>query len=282
MGENYKVFMEKVDKLKFQNNKEHCKLLVEQAQIYYSYYYQNNNLSLVKNKLSSIYDIPTGNEEREIRIKKGVLDIRTRLFLEFYRNVIHCNYGGKYSENQFCIDIRQWKNNVPELIEIYDLKNEKILGKNIEEHLSCCCKKATKIIEGKKHLDLGLENIRETVTIYEQYKDLQLVKEEESFENIFSNAYIEQLLNVMENNEVLLSLYITPILSQLYDGQNGGRNKDSSSWSWCFEKNYRKNLIYYKNNIMQIKKFDKMFTDFKKISNRLDEIMSKIDCNENV
>jgi len=281
MGTKYQLFENAIVDLKSESIKCDCELLIYLAQVYYSHYKQYKSLEKVKRKLAYIYEVPSEQNKfgiKEIKPRKGQLDIRVRLFIEFYRKLIikWLEKRGRDSDNipekEIKVFFMRYKGEIPCMIEDFRLEDVTIGKKTLKEYLLASCGKAKKIYEKKGKIILGMDNIREAIELFDRCKKLTLESKEESFDRVFSEAYVNLLVNVMEKEEKLLSLWIAPIRSQLSEKERGGSEKDNLAWKWCFEKDYRLSISELETEIQYMKEYDKIFKQFQYASKKLDEI----------
>lgn len=269
MTSKYECFIRKAETLKFENNRIHCYALIKSTQLYYSYYYQAKQLSMIKKKLSFLYD-------KNGKIKKNELGIMTLLGLEFYRRLQECRYDSPVSPKALCDDIYNWRSEIPDLIKELDLGDIKFGKMKIGEYLSDCCRKASKYLNGKNRINLKQSSIKNAIEIYDKYNEFVLLDEKKSFDEVLSEEYINLLLEVMEQQEAFLGMNITPILTLLCEETVGGKEMDSGTWEWCFNISFSKRLSTIKENIDNIKGLGKTFNYYKAFSKKMDAVIEKI------
>lgn len=262
-----------MENLKSDRSKQECKILISLAKNYYSYYCQYQKLVSVENKMEHIYRLPTKDENSDkvnIELKRGELDIRYRLFIEFYLN--HTNAKELNSKNKF-----DWvsdyeytlENDIEPELEISKYKIKKY---TLYEWIEKSCSKAVKTYSKRQKIELGLKNIREAVRRYNRYADIKIKTEEESFNNMFSEKFVDTLITVMNTEEGILPLYTAPIRAQLCRPEEGGREMDSKAWKWCYDKDFRLSIVELEEEIERIKKYSTIFREFCYISKELKRI----------
>lgn len=281
MTNKYKVFIEITYDLEEDRNKQSCISLLKHSNIYYSYYRQYQELVRVKRKLLHIYKLKN-NMERPI-LKANVLDIRYRLFLEFYLQLLKENYL-KISNVNFMELIKGYEDELSDLLDSYGVKSEKIGRKTLYEWIAKSCRIATDISMQKKtkhrpEINLGMENIRNAIKIFYANLTPQDFSEEESFNAIFSERFIKYIAYNRKYREPILYMCIAPVNMRLFDSEIAAKSLNNDSWKWCFEKDYRRNLRDLKKEIHTIQKYDAIFSDFMKISNKLDLLINNIEKN---
>lgn len=278
METKYEKLKQNMENLTLETSRRECKILIHLAQNYYSYYSQFKKLELVKRKLSNIYKVTFSKKENRtiIFLKKGQLDIRFRLFLEFYQKLI----ARRFPDTNFDKELTEWifscKDEIPELFKGLDFRDYKIGNYTLETWIMESCKKATSIYGDKYHIELGLDNIRKAISIFKKYKNMPLISEEESFNSVFSESFTNMLIEVIKYNEPLLCLYITPVRAQLCTKEQGGREINNKAWKWCFEKDFRYSISRLKKEIESIKKYDSIFRQFESISRELKKIEKQL------
>lgn len=280
MNNKYKNFIEITHSLTVDRSKQCCISLLQQSNRYYSYYRQYHELVKVKRKLSRIYEFTNDGRKTYINLRKNVLDIRYRLFLEFYLQLLNENHV-KISNVNFMELIKDCGEELPSLIRSYDLENEKIGKKTLYEWIAMSCRIATVISMQKttKHraeINLGMDNIRDAIKIFYANQSPQQFSEEESFNAIFSEEFINYINYIIKNREPILYMYIAPVKMRLLNSNLIARTFNNDSWKWCFEKDYRSTLPELKYKIHNIQQYDKIFSDFNKISNKLKLISEDI------
>ena len=280
MNNKYKDFIEITCSIVSDRNKQSCISLLQQANIYYSYYWQYQELVKVKRKLSSIYEFANDGKKTEIKIRKNVLDIRYRLFLEFYLQLLK-NIYTKISGVNFMELIKDFHEELPSLIKSCGLEDEKIGKKTLYEWIAMSCRNATfismqKTTKHRAEINLGMNNIREAIKTFYENQSPKQFSEEESFNAVFSEEFVAYVKRITINREPILYMYIAPVKMRLFDSGLIVRTFNNDSWKWCFEKDYRFTLPELKNKICSIQQYDKIFSDFNKISNKLQLITKKI------
>lgn len=272
MENKYEKFIQSMEKLKSDRNKQECKILISLAKDYYSYYCQYQKLASVENKMEHIYKLPTksenGNEEKII-LKQGELDIRYRLFVEFYLN--HAYDEKLNSKNNF-LWVKDYKSVLEDIEEELEVSRYKIGNYHLNEWIEKSCSKALKTYRKKQKIELGLKNIREAVRRYNRYADIKIKTEEESFNNMFSEKFVDTLISVMNTEEGILSLHTAPIRAQLCKPEQGGREIDNKAWKWCYAKDFRLSITELEEEIKRLKKYSSIFKDFCNISKELHQI----------
>lgn len=279
MENKYKNFLENVEKLKIESNKGECETLIKLAQNFYSHYQQNNRLASVGRRLANIYRLIPIDESRgdwAIELKENQLDIISRVVLNFYKKIIIAKNKDKPLEASFYNWIRDYEDDVDDLASEFGLDERQIQGKSLKIWIEESCQKALSCYKKKKPINLGIDNIKKTSKLFEKCKELSVVPEEESFNNVFSEKYINMLIDVMNNNEALLCLYIAPIRAQLCDSEQGERDRDSTTWTWCYQKDMRISLSELKSHILKEKAYDEILCRFETMSIELDKHLKQI------
>ncbi|MEG0107801.1 MAG: hypothetical protein RR705_02985 [Lachnospiraceae bacterium] len=277
MENSYKIFKKAMQNLENESNRKECEMLVFYAQRYYSHYQQELQLSKVAKRLANIYIIPVTSDpidKLEIKLRKRKLDIRYRLFLEFYLNAFA-------KANSVGLEHTNWNDLINHCkTELEDnlpgLKNEKILRGSLDEWIMKSCESAKLVYTNKSNTDLGMDNIRKAVRRFNQYKDIKTISEEECFNAVFSEAYICTLINVMKNNETILCMYMTPIRSQLCKKAEGGRTINNKTWNWCYKQDFRLSLDEIEDKIQCLQGYKKICVHFEHISKELNKILKSI------
>lgn len=279
MENKYNFFKSSMDESTLDSTKKECAYLIYYAQNYYSHYQQFKNLERVHRKLANIYSLPAGKKQSEdikIKVRRGELDIRYRLFLEFYLKLIKIKYNDINIDNEFVEWIYSYRNELPDLIKEFDLEKQQIENISLEKWIEKSCKTILKTYKSnstKDNINLGMDNIRTAIRLFKRYKSFIKVPEEKSFNEIFSDDYVYMLLGVMKYNEPLLCLYIAPIRGQLC----GSRTINNKTWKWCYKKDYRLSLSELESKIQTMQKYDEIFSQFERISKNLNTIIKKIE-----
>ncbi len=272
MKNKYKIFVEAIEDLKLDSSIRQCKSLIRLGQNYYSLYKQFKHLENIPRKLSNIYKIPNSSESKsKIILVKGALDIRYLLFIEFYFDLIKAWDDSTPVEIDWILD---YQVEVPDLIQKYRLKNERIGDCSLEKWIMKSCSQMEKILVVSNYnhqINLGLDNIRKVIRVFNRYKNIKLISEEESFNALFSEKFVNYLLKAMKY-ENILCVYIAPIRLQLCKQEQGGRTINNKTWKWCYEKDYRFSLSELEHRIQNIKKLDPIFSQFNDISKQLNLI----------
>lgn len=272
MENKYKKFIQSMEKLKSDRNKQECKILISLAKDYYSYYCQYQKLASIENKMEHIYKLPTksenGNEEKII-LKQGELDIRYRLFVEFYLK--HTDVKETNNKKIF-LWVNDYEGVLEDIEEKFEVSKYKIGNYHLNEWIEKSCSKAKKTYHKKQKVELGLKNIREAVRRYNRYAEIKIKTEEESFNNVFSEKFVDTLISVMNTEEGILSLYTAPIRAQLCRPEQGGREIDNKAWKWCYAKDFRLSITELEEEIKRIKKYSPIFNEFCYISKELNRI----------
>lgn len=222
-------------------------------------------------KLSNIYlfDKNTG----AYKLTKGQLDIRYRLFIEFY---LKCSGAKELNPKNNYLWVADYEDVLEELEEKYKISSYPISKKkNLLEYLQISCEAARKVYREKKRFELGMQNIRDAIQLYNASSKEKTISEEESFNAVFSEGCIKWLLNIMQEHEGYLPLCIAPLRIQLCEKNQGGRTINNKTWKWCFEKDYRLSIDELKKEIECKMYFSKISNQFCLISKQLKKVRLK-------
>lgn len=281
MENKYKLFEESIENLKNEEVKKECRSMTALALRYYTYYYQFKKLKSVNRRLANIYPLKSKlkkSKNGRIIPKKGELEIEYRLFLEFYCKLIEKEYPA-YSKKDVgdCILGQFYKEDIEEYEEVFG--KFKIGRDDLWEWVERSCIKAQKCGYKKEKMSLGMDNIREAMQIYGQYRDisgLTEITEEKSFNEVYSEKYIIVLTDVMKKNEGILRLFLAPVRAQLCFEEEGGREINSKAWKWCFNKDFRFSLSQLKDEIQLMKNYEMIYKNYTVISKKIKKIEEQI------
>ena len=279
MKSKYEIFLENVKKLQMESNKRECEMLIELAQNFYSLYQQNTNLARVTRKLGSYYTlVPTDNSENPWRLElvDNQLDMVSRLVLDFYKRIFELEEERKMSNKTFVCHILTYDKDLLVFPKHYQLDIEQVMGKTLKVWIEESIQKACACCKTKKSINLKLDNIKGALRLYKRYKNLLVSPEEICFNNVFSEKYVNMLVDVMNFDETLLCLYIAPIRAQLGDSERGDRDRDSTTWTWCYHKDMRMSLSELISKIQCKKTYDEILCEFDTMSIELDNQFKRI------
>ena len=265
MKNKFEIFIRNVEKLEIESNRTECYILIELAQRYYSLYCQYLNLERARNKLNAIYEL----SDRRVKIKDKQLDIQYRLFLDFYFRFACVTVNEK---NNYVWVSQDKSAKLNDLQEEYELSKYDIGKYNLYEWINRSCQRATEIYREKKRFDLKLDNIKEAVRLFKRYEQIKQKTEAESFNNVFSDKFVDRLITVMNTDERMLLLYIAPIRRILCKEEQGGGVINNEAWKRCFEKDFRLTASELERRINRIKQYSKIINDFCKIDKELNKI----------
>ena len=265
MKNKFEIFIKNVEKLEIESNRTACYILIELAQRYYSLYCQYLNLNRARNKLSAIYEL----RDRTVKLKDKQIDIWYRLFLDFYFRFACVTINAK---NNYVWVSQDKCAKLNDLQEEYELSKYDIGKYNLYEWINKSCQSATDKYKKKKSFDLKLDNIKEAVRLFKRYQQIKQKKEEESFNNVFSDKFVDSLITVMNTDERMLLLHIAPIQRALCKEEQGGGEINSKALKWCFEKDFRLTVSELERRIDRIKQYSKIINDFCKIDKELNKI----------
>lgn len=123
---------------------------------------------------------------------------------------------------------------------------------------------------------MGLDNIKKAVRLYIRYEQIKQKTEEESFNGVFSNRYVDILIDVMKANEGLLLFFIAPVRMLLCKKEQGGKEINSKAWKWCFEKDFRLTTSELEDRIEKLKQYSKILHQFDDMDKALNKIAKEI------
>lgn len=261
MNNKYEAFMAGVNALKSEDMKKVCVHLIQRAQLYYSKYNLYNNILFIKKDLIKAYGT---TEEETIDVKKGMPNELTpinQLYLEYYLKIFNHD---NLSEKDKYILISNYKDEIQSMIDslngfstdslIPEIFEDKGIYKNSSNEkrkkivqrvfkiMGASCKKASNKYIKSERIDIKPENASNKIHLYTHLSQYIKYSEEESFNKVFSESYVETLLNIMNTEEGLLPFMIAPVRTQLCYKKEGGRRMDSKSWRWCYNKDFRLTL----------------------------------------
>lgn len=267
MENKYEIFTKNMERLTLDVTRNYCETLIAVAQNYYSLYCQYQKLEQVRHKLANIYTL----QSETIQEKEEQLDIRYRLFLEFYFSLSEATIN---TRNNFRL-VRGYKDELEQLEQEYKLSKYTIGKHNLYKWIDISCQKAMKLYGKSQRLDLGLDNIRKAVRLYNRYEMLNIKTKEESFNEVFSSAFVDFLVNIMNTEEGLLILSIAPVRMQLCKNETWGREINSKAWKWCYEKDFRLTVSELEYKIENLKRYSKIMQSFGNISKQLNKLQKE-------
>lgn len=298
MNSKYNEFKNAMENLESEMDKKECEMLLELAQNFYSYYKYRTDLSEVEKRMANIYSIVPSEKENDgyqLKLKNKQLDIIDRLVLNFYREII--NNEGFFNTNETDMNERvgikkkdrelskttkfydficKGKNEINYFIKRYRLEENNFDKHNLAEIMEAACKAGERVYKGKTRIDFGLDNIQETINIYNKSIEFKLLPEKDCFDALFSDEYINRLLCVMKNSKGLLFLYTTPVRTQLCESSQGGTKRDNKSLFWCYKNEYRKTLSDLKESISKIYAFSTIFKKYSQLNEYLNEALTYV------
>lgn len=255
MENKYKVFLDGINTLEHEKIKNECMSLIYAAQKYYSEYEYHQRLKSISKMFPEI----------GVNKKQNILTLTMQLYLDCYLSLFHDedNYQDTYKGRNKYNMLKNFETELECMEENFNgyekdskipciLKEQGRVKRNsdkeyidyvqkIFKNMRICCKKAYIKYSKKRIVELpSKEELQENIKLLETFpaspKTIQ--SEETSFNEIFSDAYIELLLDYMKSEEGILPLIICPIRSMLSYSEKYEREIDSRTWRWCFNKQF--------------------------------------------
>lgn len=180
--------------------------------------------------------------------------------------------------------VRDYEQEIPGLMEELEIEIElenKIGKYTLKEWIRKSCNHARISSQSKKtnkYIYLGMDNIREAIAIFNANEEIIQISEEKSFNEVFSQEFVEWLMGFMydKNNNVPLCVYIAPVRAQLCKDEEQGRDINNKSYKWCYNKDFRLTISKLEKEINNKKKYGKIFKPFEFFSGKLNNILKSV------
>lgn len=272
MENKYKVFLDGINTLEHEKIKNECMSLIYAAQKYYSQYEYHQRLTNISKKFPEISIKNKKSTSHKIQIS-----LIMQLYLNYYLNLFHDEnnyfdenishretYGGRNKYKMIAAyedeleSIEENFNGFGKNSKIPDLlKEQGRINKNSDKeyielvkkvfcNIDMSCKKASEKYSKKRIAELpSIEALKRNIKILKDFStdtNVPILSEEISFNEIFSDAYIELLLSYMNTEEGILPLLICPIRGMLSYAEKYEREIDSQTWRWCFNKQFTQTM----------------------------------------